>query len=233
MKVAVYARESSDDKTRSPPIEDQVKRGQEWAVTNNHEVMQVYTDDGYSGGDWLRPAWHQCVKDAKRHHYQILWVWNQDRIARDTEQFLWFYRMLSESKAKIWEDTSNSFINMDDLGGRVKHQTLAQAAEIFRLVTSDKVKQAYRRKKAKGERWGRKALTFDKKRAVMLRNEGKGWRDIARILLTEGLVKSKPNKEPRLSYQTVRRYIIGLNSKGVKGDGLPSQSSEGYSVTKR
>ena len=37
--------------------------------------------------------------------------------------------------------TSNDFIDMTTLGGRVKHTQLAAAAEIFRMVTSEKVKR--------------------------------------------------------------------------------------------
>lgn len=193
MRVAIYARESSDDNTKAPPIEEQIKRGKAWADENEHELVMVYQDNGYSGGDWKRPEWNQSVKDAKRHSWQLLWVWNQDRLARDTEQFLWYYRNLSQANAKIWEDTSNAFIDMSDLGGRVKHQTLAQAAEIFRLVTSDKVKQAYNRKKKLGEHWGRNKKSFDKTLARRLRVEGKGWREIG--------------KACGVSYQTIRRYI--------------------------
>jgi hypothetical protein len=43
-------------------------------------------------GDWKRPRMNQLVNDAKRHLFKIVIVWSQDRIARDTEQFLWFYR---------------------------------------------------------------------------------------------------------------------------------------------
>lgn len=209
MKVGIYARESSSDLNKAPPIEAQIARGKQWAAENNHEIVIEWIDNGYSGGDWTRPGWLQSINDAKRHAIQIVWVWNQDRIARDTEQFLFYYRKLQESKVNIYEDTAMAFINMDDLGGRVKHQTLAQAAEIFRLVTSDKVKQAYRRKKLKGEHWGKKFKEFDKEKAVALRSEGKGYRTIANSL--------------GISYQTVRRYLIGLQSNTKNNNDLLTQ----------
>jgi DNA invertase Pin-like site-specific DNA recombinase len=196
MRIAIYARESSDDLSKAPPITEQIERGRAWARENGHEVVEVYADDGYSGGNWKRPAWLQCVKDAKRHHYAVLWVWNQDRLARDTEQFLWFCRMLRSGHVKIYEDTANEHIDMDSLGGRVKHQTMAQAAEIFRLVTSDKVKKAYERNKRAGKPWGRPKKHFDLQRAIMLHNQGKGWRTIG--------------KEVGVSYQTIRRTFISI-----------------------
>lgn len=193
MKIAIYARESSDDTTKSPPITEQILRGESWAQQHGHTVEIVYKDDGWSGGDWNRPSWKQSVNDAKRHLFQILWVWNQDRIARDTEQFLWYYRILKESRTRIFEDTSNEYIDMESLGGRVKHQGLAQAAEIFRLVTSEKVRKAYERKKAKGESWGRPEKIVDLQAMQTLRAQGLGWRAIA--------------KQTGVSYQTVKRRL--------------------------
>lgn len=181
MKVALYARESSDDTTIAPPVTEQINRGKQWAAENGHIIVETYVDNGFSGGDWNRPDWNRCIKDARRHIYTVLWVWNQDRIARDTEQFLFFYRNINSAKCRIFEDTSNDFIDMETLGGRVKHQTMAQAAEIFRLVTSDKVKQAYRRKKNKAP-WGRPKKAFDIEVAKQLRSQGLGWRSIGQQL---------------------------------------------------
>lgn len=194
MRVALYCRESSDDTGKAPDIRSQIERGRAWASENGHEIVEEYQDNGFSGGDWTRPGWLQSVKDSKRHYWLTLWVWNQDRIARDTEAFLWFYRNLKEAGARIWEDTSGEFIDMETLGGRVRHQTMAQASEIFRLVTSEKVKQAYRRKRAKNEPWGRPARPFDLARARELRAQGLGYRRIAREL-------------GGVSFQTVRRAL--------------------------
>lgn len=184
--------------TNAPDITEQIRRGMEWTLSHKHELAEVYQDLGYSGGDWKRPAWNQAIRDARRHAFGILWVWNQDRLARDTEQFLRFYRELSGQGVRIWEETAGAFIDMSTLGGRVQHQSLAQAAEIFRLVTSEKVRAAYRRKRERGESWGRPRteLTAEQvARARELRTQGAGWRRVASEL--GGVV----------SYQTVRRLL--------------------------
>lgn len=193
--ISIYARESSDDTSKAPPITEQIEAGKQWAAEHEHRVVAVYADNGYSGGDWKRPDWNQSVNDAKRHLYRILWTWNQDRLARDTEQFLWYYRQLDNAKARIFEGTSNDFIDMTTLGGRVKHTQLAAAAEIFRMVTSEKVKKAYERNKKLGKPWGRKKTPWDIAKARELRAAGKGWREIA--------------KHVGVSYQTVRRELRG------------------------
>lgn len=191
--AAIYARESSSDTTKAPPIAEQIARGKQWAEQQGFTIVQVYEDDGFSGGDWTRPSWNRCILDVKRHLFKELYVWNQDRIARDTEQFLFFYRSVTNAHGRIYEDTSQGYIDMESLGGRVKHQTLAQAAEIFRLVTGDKVKQAYLRMKDKSK-WGRPQIPLDMPRIHTLRAEGKGWRAIA--------------KETGVSHNTIRNAVF-------------------------
>lgn len=197
MKVAIYARESSDDTNKAPPIEKQIEIGKQWAIDNSHEVVFIFKDDGYSGGDWSRPDWLRAIQEAKGKHYNILWTWNQDRIARDTEQFLHFYRNLKDNSIKVF--AMHEEINMDDVGGMAKHTSLAMASEIFRRVTSEKVKRTYESKKKEADKkglkvnWGRKKKILDENKIIELRKLGQGYKKIA--------------KEIGCSYQTIRRLL--------------------------
>lgn len=197
MKVALYVRESDKDTKKAPPIAEQAEKGKQWAEDNNHVLVAILADNGYSGGDWKRPAWNKAVKMAKGHKIQALWVWDQDRLARDTEQFLWFYRQMNQAKVKII--TPDGEVDMHTLGGRVKHTSLAMAHEIFRVQTSEKVKKTYEHKKKKAEnlgqkvKWGRPRKVVDVKLVIELYDSGLGYRRIA--------------EEIGVSYQTVRRVL--------------------------
>lgn len=207
MNVGIYARESDKDTSKAPPIEAQIERGRQWAKENNHIVTEILQDNGYSGGDWNRPAWNQALKSARGHKFQILWVWNQDRIARDTEQFLYFYRTMTKVNCQIYEDTANEFIDMETLGGRVKHQALAQASEIFRLVTSQKIKQVAAKYKAAGKPWGRQLKNIDVELIIRLKKDNAlwGWRTIAK--------KYQEHTGVKVAYNTIRNVIINSNRK--------------------
>ena len=89
---------------------------------------------------------------------------------------------------------------MDDVGGMAKHTSLAMAAEIFRRITSEKVKRTYDRKKKEAEQlgekvvWGRKPLKVNVEKIMELRRLGLGYKSIG--------------KELGINYQKVRRVLL-------------------------
>lgn len=189
-KICIYARESDDDTCKAPDISKQIEIGREQLKELGHELAGVYADNGYSGGDWNRPNWQQMVKDARNRNrnFDAVWCWNQDRLARDTEQFLWLYRNLKEAGIKQVLSGTEGEIDMSTAGGRFTHTITAAAAEFLRIQTSEKVRKTYASKKQRalknGERliWGRPALNLNMEAVKELRNKGKGWRSIAKEL---------------------------------------------------
>lgn len=196
-KAVIYGRESSDDTNKAPPIEEQIKRGQQYAEENKLHLVGIYQDNGFSGGDWKRPEWNRLVREARFHKFNLVIVWNTDRIARDTEQFLWFNRNLKESYVKVFSLTEGE-INLDSVGDAAKNISIAMANEIFRKVTSEKVKRAYEMKKRKSKdtkvEWGRKSGEYDLDKIKQLRQQGLGFREIAK-------------QAGNCSYQTIRRLL--------------------------
>ncbi len=199
MKVVVYARESSDDTNKAPPIEEQIKRAQQYIQEKGFELIKVFSDNGFSGGNWNRPAFNELIKQARGHAFNLVIVWNTDRIARDTEQFLFFNRSMKESHIKIFSLTEGE-INLDSVGDTAKNISIAMANEIFRKVTSEKVKRTYEHKKKKAIKdnikhfWGRTPKIYDLDKINLLRASGKGYRVIG--------------KEIGCSYQTIRRLLL-------------------------
>jgi hypothetical protein len=49
--ISIYARESSDDASKAPPIAEQINAGSVWAAEHGHRGVIVYKDNGYSGGE--------------------------------------------------------------------------------------------------------------------------------------------------------------------------------------
>lgn len=222
MRCCIYARESSADTNKAPPIAEQIARAKQYIIEQGYELINIYQDNGFSGGDWKRPAWNQLVNDSKRHLFKIVITWSQDRLARDTEQFLWFYRNLKKSYVQIHSLTDGA-INMESVGDRVKHTSLAQASEIFRLITSEKVKQTYAAAKSKAERegkkvkWGREPKELDVKTIIALRRSGKGYRAISKEI-------------GDISYQTIRRALLKYHSENPNVSEENSSDNEGVTT---
>ena len=219
-RVSIYARESDSDTTKAPPITEQIERAKQYAQENNMEVVIIYQDNGYSGGDWKRPDWNKLINDARGHLFKKVLVWNQDRIARDTEQFLNFYRKLKDSHIQIISLTEG-LVDMESVGGTAKHISLAMASEIFRKVTSEKVRKAYEMKKRKAESkgenvgWGRKRKQMDLDFIISLRDSGLGYRQISQ-------------RVGGVSYQTIRRALQKAHSKTLKES---NEKTGGYIIT--
>jgi DNA invertase Pin-like site-specific DNA recombinase len=161
MRGAIYARESSDDTERAPPIENQITIGKEWFMKNKHTLAQIYKDDGWSGGDWRRPAWNEMVSDARTRKFAFVWVWSRARIARDVEQHAWFYRNLKERGCRVFAHETQEFLDMETMGGYAKEVGLANANALMRIGTSQAVKRVYEYKSRLAEKtktkvgWGR------------------------------------------------------------------------------
>ena len=65
--TALYERLSRDDELQgdSNSIKNQKQMLEDYARQHQFENIQHYTDDGYSGGDFERPAWKRMMEDVE------------------------------------------------------------------------------------------------------------------------------------------------------------------------
>lgn len=211
MKIRIYARESSDDTNRAPPIGNQIAACREEIVHSQElfagELKEPYVDDGWSGGAWNRPAFNQMLNDAKRHDFNVLVVWDRDRLARDTEQFLRLCRSLKEAGVKIWRLDKHRFMDLDTADERLTETIGAATDEYYRTKISEKTRRAFAFRKKKADElgvkivWGRKPIPPELiAKAQELRDYGLSCRTIAAQLppyIT--LSKKGARKEHRVS----------------------------------
>lgn len=91
-KAVIYARLSREDEEKidgnrdSRSIENQVKILTDFAKKNNFEVVDVYIDDGYSGGNQDRPDFQRMIQDAKAKQFDILLIKDISRLGRSFHQ---------------------------------------------------------------------------------------------------------------------------------------------------
>lgn len=92
--VAIYGRLSKEDKPQksdivrhtrdSLSISNQVSILSDYAISQGWSVKEVYTDDGYSGGNFERPAFQKMIEDAKVGKINLILVKDLSRLGRDS-----------------------------------------------------------------------------------------------------------------------------------------------------
>ena len=84
MRLALYARVSTDRQNRDQTIDSQVSALRRWAAEHDHTVRpeHVFTDDGYSGSRLDRPALDRLRDAAREGEFDGIAVYSPDRLAR-------------------------------------------------------------------------------------------------------------------------------------------------------
>ena len=82
LRVAVYARVSTEEQKEGHTINSQVAELQRFARDGGYIIMKVYKDDGWSGSVIGRPALDQLRDDARGGEIQAVLINDVDRLAR-------------------------------------------------------------------------------------------------------------------------------------------------------
>ena len=91
MKVAIYCRLSEEDRNKvnkeddSNSIVNQKAMLIQYAVNQEWEIYDIYSDDDYTGADRNRPQFKRLLGDAKAHKFDIVLCKTQSRFTRELE----------------------------------------------------------------------------------------------------------------------------------------------------
>lgn len=205
IKTAIYARESSKDITKAPPIQNQIDRAMQFVRDHNFYLVDLFEDNGFSGGDWKRPGLNSMLKCASANRFKFLIVWNTDRIARDLLQFADIFSKLNEKNIKVYS-ICEGWVDMQTAGGRFKNNMVAAFNQYEREKTGEKVRMAYQMKKKKdpGLNWGRKSCLTNEQKKEILKRSG------------EWPSKIKKDLGLSCSIQTIRRVLQNTHAKNKR-----------------
>ena len=103
MKVALYARVSSEKQDVDLSISAQLKSLREYGARNGHEVIKEYVDEAESGKTTARPAFREMISDARRSQkpFDLILVWKYSRFARSREDSIVFKAMLRKNGIRV------------------------------------------------------------------------------------------------------------------------------------
>ena len=100
MKVAIYARYSSDNQ-RDASITDQLRICREFAARQGWTVAQEFTDHAISGATLLRSGFQALMRDALNRRFDVVLSESLDRFSRDQEDTAGLFKRLTFAGVNI------------------------------------------------------------------------------------------------------------------------------------
>jgi DNA invertase Pin-like site-specific DNA recombinase len=155
MKVAIYCRLSEEDKNKqsvnddSESIQNQKTMLIKYAVDNNWEIFNIYSDDDFRGSDRNRPSFNQLLKDAEDRKFSVILCKSQARFTRELELvekyihdlfIIWGIRFIGLADNA---DTEN-------MGNKKQRQINGLVNEWYLEDLSNNIKSVFRTKQAQG-----------------------------------------------------------------------------------
>ncbi len=82
MRVAIYARVSTERQQKEQTINSQIEQLEQYAKKKKYTIVKRYIDDGWSGGLLARPALDQLRDDCAKKEFEAVLISCPDRLAR-------------------------------------------------------------------------------------------------------------------------------------------------------
>ncbi|MBM4142860.1 MAG: hypothetical protein FJ225_04590 [Lentisphaerae bacterium] len=130
------------------------------------QVVEVYDDTGVSGAKADRPGLNRLLADAARHRFDVVVLSVLQRLQAAGVGFVSTTQQI---------DTTSAY-------GRMVLTFLGAIAEFERELIVERVKAGQARARAEGVKIGRPRVAFDVGKAIELRENGLGYKQIARTL---------------------------------------------------
>lgn len=172
-RAALYVRVSTADQN----LQTQVLDLEELARQRQLEIVARY-EDRISGAKARRPGLDQMMKDARRHHFDVVVVWACDRLARSVKHFLEVLDELNHLNIEFV-----SFREQLDTGGplgRAVVTIISVVAELERSLIIERVRAGMRRARLEGTHIGRPSLNIDRPAVLRDRASGRSLTEIAK-----------------------------------------------------
>ena len=208
MKVAVYARYSSDSQ-RDASIADQLRVCRLHAEKQSWQVVEEYTDHAISGASLLRPGIQTLIADATRGRFGFVLAEAMDRLSRDQEDIAGLYKRMAYADVKI--------VTLSE--GEVSHLHVGLKGTmnaLFLKDLADKTRRGLRGRVEQGKSGGGNAYGYD----VVKRFDGNGEPVRGDRSINDG--------QAEVVRRIFRDYVAGKSPKRIatelNADGIPAPS---------
>jgi DNA invertase Pin-like site-specific DNA recombinase len=178
-RVALYARVCTLHRGQDSGL--QLDELRAVAAQRGWHIVGEYVDEGVSGTKTSRPGLDRMLADAQTGKVDVVAVWKLDRLGRSLQHVLATLEQLAQPGV--------SFVSLRDAGldsttpaGRLFTAMIGAFAAFERDLIQERVIAGVRRAQAVGKHCGRPRVELDLRPATALLKEGRGLKDVARIL---------------------------------------------------
>ncbi len=169
MRVALYARVSTDDKGQDP--ENQVRELRAWCANSGHTITREYVEheSGRKGAD-KRRQFAALFDDAAKRKFDCVLFWALDRFSREgMSQTIIHLQRLNSYGVTFHSYTEPHLATDNELVRNILLALLSSLAKVEAQKISARTKAGMARAKAKGIRVGRPRLGIEVRQQIAKR----------------------------------------------------------------
>lgn len=193
MRVAIYARVSTDDRGQDP--ENQLAQLRAWCAAAGHPIVEQFVDHASGGkGADKRPRFAAMLDAAHRRQFDLLLVWALDRLSREgMVPTVVHLQQLAATGVAFHSYTEPMLSTDNEMVRDIVLAVMASLAKLERQKISERTKAGLERARAKGKRLGRTPFSA-------------GNREKLRMALDTGMSWHAASVAIRIPYATVRKH---------------------------
>lgn len=158
MRIAIYARVSTDDKGQDP--ENQLRELRAWCASAGHQIVHEYIDheSGRKGAD-KRKQFAALFDDAAKRKFDCVLFWALDRFSREgMVPTIMHLQRLSSYGVGFHSYTEPHLATDNELVRNILLALLASLGKLEAQKLSDRTRAGMARAKASGKRIGRPSI---------------------------------------------------------------------------
>lgn len=196
MRVAVYARISTDDKQQD--LETQLLPLRDFCKAQGWEIYKIYVDRASAVDIAHRDSWRNLLDDANKRKFKTVLVFKLDRAFRSVKDL--------HDTLSTWEIVGVNFRSLREefdtgtASGRLMMNLLASLAEFELELIRERVKAGMERAKRQGKHIGRPAIT-----------KRKGFKNSFKVMLPRlsagEISRRQAARELNIGYATLKRLL--------------------------
>jgi DNA invertase Pin-like site-specific DNA recombinase len=158
MRIAIYARVSTDDKGQDP--ENQLRQLRQWCADAGHTIAHEYVDhESGRKGAKERKQFAALFEDAHKRQFDCVLFWALDRFTREgMTSTIGYLKRLADCGVSFHSYTEAHLSTDNELVGNILLAVMSSLAKLESQKIGERTRAGIARARAQGKRIGRPAL---------------------------------------------------------------------------